>query len=80
MGVVVAVAIIGGIIYYSQSRMRGSGDEETALEELDALIDAGTGIPDIQTPSVNPLDKVEPSGNPIEKANPFTNEYKNPFE
>ncbi len=82
LGIIIALIVVGGIIYYSQSQTGSdaAGSDEATLQELNDLIEEGSGIPDISTPSANPLDSVAPSGNPIEKANPFTNDYANPFE
>ena len=82
VGVVVALAVLGGIIYYSQRGAQTGSTDEEALNELNELLETGAGIPDVGAPSANPLDKVAPSENPIEKTNPFNgqNEYENPFE
>lgn len=82
---IVAVIIIGATIYYIQNRplkIPSVEEDSTALDELNQLLDAEIGIPDIKTTSANPLGKVAPTENPIDKTNPFKNQndYQNPFE
>jgi len=85
LSVVVALFVIGSIVYFIQSKKvetSNTNEDEQIINELNSLLTEGAGIPDIDAPSANPLDKVAPSGNPVEKTNPFNNEnsYENPFE
>jgi hypothetical protein len=88
LGILLALAIVSSIVYYLQNRNQWPNtntalqDSDTAaVEDLNALLYEGNGIPDIQTPTTNPLDKVAPSENPIDKTNPFASDvYQNPFE
>ncbi len=85
LGIIIALAVVGGVIYYLQNQkkleIQKTNSDTQAVNDLNNLLDTGAGIPDIKTPSANPLDKVAPSENPLDKTNPFKtqNDYQNPF-
>lgn len=79
IGIIIAIAIIVGIIYWSSQRQADTDvtDEERAVEELSGALEQGTQV-GVDVPVVNPLDEAVPDVNPLEAANPF--KIKNPFQ
>ena len=85
LAVVIALGIIGGVVYYLHIKNQAALDSTTAdaqsINDLNHLLETAPGIPDIKAPSANPIDAVTSSTNPLDATNPFTthNDYQNPF-
>ena len=73
--ILIAILLIGGIIWYSAREKKNSQDNT-----LDSLLEDATVETTFDVTSANPLEEAAPAINPIEKTNPFKDEYKNPFE